>query len=322
MQESVKAGDPSYVCVVSTKEDDGTVPPEFRELLDQYKDVFLEGLPPGLPPERAVNHTIELEPHQQPPHRGIYPLSHDELAELKKQLNELLEKGFIRPSTSPYGAPILFVSKKDGGLRMCVDYRMLNKLTVKNRYPLPRTDEPLDRLHGSKFFTKIDLASGYHQIRIKEEDIPKTAFKTRYGHYEFTVMPFGLCNAPATFQRTMNDVFRDLLDDFVIIFLDDILIFSNSLEAHEKHVGEVLKRLRDQGFYAKQSKCSFARTSVEFLGHIVSRDGIHVDPKKVESILAWPRLETVHDVRSFLGGAAFLRRHLKNFSIIAAPLTD
>jgi hypothetical protein len=204
---------------------------------------------------------------------------------------------------------------------MCVDYRMLNKITIKNRYPLPRIDEMLDRLNGAKYFTKMDLARGYHQIRIKEEDIPKTAFRTRYGHYEYTVMPFGLCNAPATFQRLMNDIFRPYLDDFVVIYLDDILIYSKNLKEHKEHVRKVLELLRAHKLYAKHSKCAFAQIEVEFLGHILSQEGIATDPRKVEAIRQWPQLKTVHDVRSFLGMANYYRRFVPHFSTIAAPLS-
>jgi len=269
-----------YLC--SLKEEtspEEEIPEEIKAVLEDYPDV-LSGLPSGLPPKRAVDHSIDVEPGQSVPLRGIYPLSSIELEELHKQIDELIQKGFIRPSVSPYGGPILFVKKKSGELRMCVDYRMLNKITIKNKYPLPRIDEMLDRLNGAKYFTKIDLASGYHQIRIKEEDISKTAFRTRYGHYEYTVMPFGLCNAPATFQRLMNDIFRPYLDDFVVIYLDDILIFSKNLKEHKQHVQKVMEILREHKLYAKRSKCAFAQTEVEFLGHIMSQEGIATDPRK------------------------------------------
>jgi hypothetical protein len=295
---------------------------DMSKMLEEFRDVFPEGLPPGKPPERAITHTIDVEPGSAPPHRGIYRLSESELGELRTQLQDLLARGFIRPSVSPYGAPILFVKKKDGTMRMCVDYRMLNKITIKNRYPLPRIDELLDRLHGAKHFTKLDLQSGYHQVLVKEEDVHKTAFSTRYGHYEYTVMPFGLCNAPSTFQRLMHDIFRPLLDDCVVVYLDDILVYSKTPEDHVEHVRRVLQLLRDHRLCAKRSKCEFGKSRVEFVGHFVSADGIEMDPHKLEAVREWPRPKTVKDVRSFLGLAGFYRRFVKDFSSIAGPLTD
>ncbi|MGN6618758.1 MAG: reverse transcriptase family protein, partial [Ilyomonas sp.] len=199
---------------------------ETKQLIEQFSDVFPDDLPAGLPPRRDVDHKIELEREAVPPTRAVYRMSPAELNELKKQLNELTSKGFIQPSKSPFGAPVLFVKKKDGSTRMCIDYRALNKITKKNSYPLPRVDELLDRLNGAKYFSKIDLRSGYHQVRIADEDVEKTAFRTRYSHYEFLVLPFGLTNAPATFMHLMQEVFRAYLDEFVIVFLDDILIYS------------------------------------------------------------------------------------------------
>ena len=203
---------------------------------------------------------------------------------MKIQLQELLDLGFIRPSFSPWGAPVLFVKKKDGSLRMCIDYRELNKLTIKNKYPLPRIDDLFDQLQGRTMFSKIDLRSGYHQLRIKEEDIPKTAFRTRYGHYEFLVMSFGLTNAPAAFMDMMNRVFKDYLDKFVIVFIDDILVYSQSETEHEQHLCLVIQLLREHRLYAKFSKCEFWLPQVTFLGHIVSKEGILVDPCKIEVV--------------------------------------
>ncbi|KAJ9519727.1 hypothetical protein QJQ45_013405 [Haematococcus lacustris] len=290
-------------------------------VLKEFTSVFPEDLPSGLPPARAVDHRIDLEPNKRPPVRSTYAMSTLELAELKQQITEMQEKGFIRPSTSPYGSGVLFVRKKDGTFRMCIDYRPLNRITIKNRYPLPRIDNLLDRLHGASVFSKIDLRQGYHQIRIAPEDIPKTAFRTRYGHYEFTVMPFGLCNAPATFQRLMNDIFRQELDDCVIVYLDDILIFSRSHADHAQHLRRVLGLLQEHKLYAKLSKCEFGLSQTEFLGHIISSTGIACDPKKITAVETWPVPTTVQDVRSFLGLANFYRRFVKNFADIAAPLT-
>ena len=255
--------------------------PAAAALLKEFSDVFTNGLPNGLPPSRSIEHRIELEAGAQPPSRPTFRMSPKELDELKKQLDELSAKGLIQPSKSPYGAPVLFVKKKDGSVRMCVDYRALNKQTIKNKYPLPRIEELLDRLHGAKCFTGLDLVNGYYQVRIAEGDVAKTAFRTRYGHYEFLVMPFGLTNAPATFMHLMHDLFGPLLDRFVIVFLDDILIFSKTPEEHAQHVREVLQILRKAKLYAKLSKCEFFQSSISFLGHVVSADGISMQADKV-----------------------------------------
>ncbi|GJT19016.1 putative reverse transcriptase domain-containing protein [Tanacetum coccineum] len=203
---------------------------------------------------------------------------------VSEQLQELLEKGFIRPSSSPWGAPVLFVKKKDGSFRMCIDYRELNKLTVKNRYPLPRIDDLFDQLQGSSVYSKIDLRSGYHQLRIKEEDIPITAFRTRYGHFEFQVMPFGLTNAPTVFMDSMNRVCKLYLDNFVIVFTDDILVYSKDEEEHGKHLKTILELLKKERLYAKFSKCDFWLDSIQFLGHVIDRNSVHVDPAKIKVI--------------------------------------
>ena len=219
------------------------------------------------------------------------------------------------------GSTVLFVKKKDGTMRLCIDYRGINNVTVKDKYPLPRIDELLDQLHGASWFSKIDLASGYHQIPISESDIMKTAFRTRYGHYEFVVMPFGLTNAPAAFMRLMNDIFRDYLDKFVIIFIDDILIYSKSKEEHAEHLQKVLERLRSHKLFAKFSKCSFWKREIGFLGHRVSEKGVAVDPEKVKVVKDWPRPTSATEVRSFLGLAGYYRNFMRNFFIMAKPLT-
>uniref|UniRef100_A0A251V6N1 Putative reverse transcriptase domain, Ribonuclease H-like domain protein n=1 Tax=Helianthus annuus TaxID=4232 RepID=A0A251V6N1_HELAN len=285
-----------------------------------FPQVFPEDLP-GLPPHRQVEFQIELAPGAAPIARAPYRLAPTELEELSKQLQELLEKGFIRPSSSPWGAPVLFVKKKDGTFRMCIDYRELNKVTVKNRYPLPRIDDLFDQLQGSCYYSKIDLRSGYHQLRVRDEDVSKTAFRTRYGHYEFLVMPFGLTNAPAVFMDLMNRVCKPYLDRFVIVFIDDILIYSKSQEEHEQHLRLILELLRKEQLYAKFSKCDFWLREVHFLGHVVNKDGTHVDPSKVDSIRNWPAPRTPTEIRQFLGLAGYYRRFIKDFSKIAQPLT-
>jgi hypothetical protein len=291
VQKAIDLGDPVYVVklnAVDKEPDTNTYTvPELEQLLQEFDDV-LSGLPEGLPPSRAGDHYIRLEPGTSPPHSRIYPLSGAQLQELRAQLQELLERGFIRPSTSPFGAPILFVPKKDGGWRLCVDYRALNKVTVRNEHPLPRIDEMFEQLHGSCVFSKLDLASGYHQIRMHADSIEKTAFKTRYGHYEFVVMPFGLTNAPATFQSVMNSILAPYLDRFVLVYLDDILIYSKSVSEHLEHLRVVLTVLREQKFYCKKSKCLFAAKEIEYLGHLLTPYGVRVDPRKLKLFLTGP----------------------------------
>ncbi|KAL0536186.1 hypothetical protein IC582_025125 [Cucumis melo] len=285
--------------VVDTREVDVSLSSE--PVVRDYPDVFPEELP-GLPPHRE-NGPVELK-------------------ELKVQLQELLDKGFIRPSVSPWGAPVLFVKKKDGSMRLCIDYRELNKVTVKNRYPLPRIDDLFDQLQGATVFSKIDLRSGYHQLRIKDGDVPKTTFRSRYGHYEFIVMSFGLTNAPAVFMDLMNRVFREFLETFVIVFIDDILIYSKTEAEHEEHLRMVLQTLRDNKLYAKFLKCEFWLKQVSFLGHVVFKAGVSVDPAKIEAVTSWTRPSTVSEVCSFLGLAGYYRRFVENFSCIATPLTQ
>nr|GEZ23958.1 putative reverse transcriptase domain-containing protein [Tanacetum cinerariifolium] len=219
------------------------------------------------------------------------------------------------------GAPILFVKKKDGSMRLCIDYRDLNRVTIRNHYPLPQIDDLFDQLQGAKFFFKIDLKSSYHQLRVKEQDIPKTAFRTRYGHYEFLVMPFGLTNALAVFMDLMNRIFHEYLDKFVIVFIEDILVYSKTKEEHEEHLCIVLGTLCQEKLYAKFSKCEFWLGQVAFLGHIVSTDGITMDPATVEAITKWPRPKTVTEVRSFLGLAGYYRRFVEGFLLLELPLT-
>jgi hypothetical protein len=297
--------------------------PEIQDILVvcEFPDVFPEDLP-GLPPERDVEFVIELKPGTAPISRRSYRMPPNELAELKTQLQDLLEKGFIRPSSSPWGCPAIFVKKKDQTLRMCVDYRPLNEVTIKNKYPLPRIDILFDQLTGARVFSKIDLKSGYHQIRIRPEDVPKTTFTTRYGLFEYLVMSFGLTNAPAHFTYLMNSVFMPELDKFVVVFIDDILIYSKNEEEHAQHLWIVLARLRDHQLYAKFCKCAFWLEEIQFLGHVLSANGIAVDPGKVKDILEWKPPTTVHQVRSFLGLAGYYRRFILDFSKLMKPITS
>nr|ABA94346.1 retrotransposon protein, putative, Ty3-gypsy subclass [Oryza sativa Japonica Group] len=256
-------------------------------IVQEYPEVFPKDLT-TMPPKREIEFRIDLAPGTAPIYKRPYRMAANELAEVKKQVDEQLQKGYIRPSTSPWGAPVIFVEKKDKTKRMCVDYRALNEVTIKNKYPLPRIDDLFDQLKGAKVFSKIDLRSGYHQLRIREEDIPKTAFTTRYGLFECTVMSFGLTNAPTFFMNLMNKVFMEFLDKFVVVFIDDILIYSKSEEEHEHHLRLVLEKLKEHQLYAKFSKCDF-----------------------------W-----LSEIRSFLGLAGYYRRFIENFSKIARPMTQ
>ena len=251
-------------------------------IVNEFEDVFPKDLP-GLPPDREIEFAIDLAPGTAPVSKAPYRLAPVEMKELADQLQDLLNKGMIRPSVSPWGAPVLFVKKKDGSMRLCIDYRELNKLTIKNKYPLPRIDDLFDQLKDATCFSKIDLRTGYHQLKIKPEDIPKTAFRTRYGHYEFLVMSFGLTNAPAAFMDLMNRVFKKYLDECVIVFIDDILIYSRSEEEHAEHLRIVLEILRKEKLYAKFSKCEFWLKEVQFLGHVISKEGIFRRPCKDRS---------------------------------------
>ncbi|GJZ78039.1 putative reverse transcriptase domain-containing protein, partial [Tanacetum coccineum] len=288
-------------------------------IVRDFPEVFPKDLS-GLPPTRQVEFQIDLVPGAAPVARAPYQLAPSEMKELSEQLKELSDKGFIRPSSSPWGAPVLFVKKKDGSFRMCIDYQELNKLTVKNRYPLPIIDDLIDQLQGSSVYSKIDLRLGYHQLRVREEDIPKTAFRTRYDHYEFQVMPFGLTNAPAIFMDLMNRVCKPYLDKFVIVFIDDILIYSKNKKEHKEHLKQILELLNKEELYAKFSKCEFWIPKVQFLGHVIDSEGIHMDPAKIESIKDWTSPKSPTEICQFLGLAGYYRRFIEGFSKIAKPM--
>jgi hypothetical protein len=320
MRKYCRKGCPLYAIQVLKTIEGAKPSPDDHPILREYRDVFPEEVP-GLPPRRDIDFSIELAPGAVPVSRTPYRMSTPELVELKLQLKEMMDKGYIRPSVSPWGAPVLFVKKKDGTLRLCIDYRQLNKVTIKNKYPLPRIDDLFDQLGGASVFSKIDLRSGYHQVRIKGEDIHKTAFRTRYGHYEFVVVPFGLTNAPATFMCLMNNVLSKFLDKFVLVFIDDILIYSKNREEHEEHLRLVLQVLREHQLYAKFSKCDFFQKQIHYLGHVLSKEGVAVDPDKIRSIMEWPTPKDVSDIRSFMGLAGYYRRFIKDFSKIGCPIT-
>jgi hypothetical protein len=319
MRKYCRKGCPLYAIQVLKTIESVKASPDDHPILREYRDVFPEEVP-GLPPRRDIDFSIELTPGAVPVSRTPYRMSTPELVELKLQLKEMMDKGYIQPSVSPWGAPVLFVKKKDGTLRLCIDYRKLNKVTIKNKYPLPRIDDLFDQLGGATIFSKIDLRSGYHQVRIKGEDVHKTAFRTRYGHYEFVVVPFGLTNAPATFMCLMNNVLSKFLDKFVLVFIDDILIYSKNREEHEEHLRLVLQVLREHHLYAKFNKCDFFQKQIHYLGHVLSGEGVAVDPDKIRSIVEWPTPKDVSDIRSFMGLAGYYRRFIKYFSKIGCPI--
>ena len=315
----LRKGCQGYLAFVVDRRQKGTQLEDIP-IVKEFPDVFPDDIS-GLPPDREVEFTIDLIPRTEPISIPPYRMSPAELRELKAQLEELLSKGFIRPSISPWGAPVLFVKKKDGSLRLCIDYRQMNRVTIHNQYPLPRIDELFDQLQGSRVYSKIDLRSGYHQLRVQESAVPKTAFRTRYRHYEFLVMQFGLTNAPTAFMDLMNRVFQPYLDRFVIVFIDDILVYLGSSEEHSEHLRIVLQTLRERQLYAKLSKCQFWLDRVAFLGHLISVEGVSVDPKKIEAVVNWNPPKNVSEVRSFLGLAGYYRKFVEGFSKIAAPLT-
>ena len=294
------------------------VPKEYHE----YVDDFSKELADRLPPRRYVDHEIPLEFGKRPYFGPLYNLSQKELEVQKKYIEEQVIKGFIRPSQSSAASLMIFINKKDTDeLRPCIDYRKLNEITIKDRGPLPLINETLDRLQKAKIYTKLDLQNAYNSIRIKEGDEWKTAVRTRYGLFEYLVMPFGLTNAPATFQRFITDVLREYMDVTCIIYLDDILIFSENEEEHTKYVKQILAKLQEAKLYAKLSKCQFSVMKTEFLGYIIEPGGITTDPRKIQAIVEWDIPRNIKDVQSFLGFANFYRRFIKEYSKIAEPLT-
>ena len=264
------------------------VPNSVAGILKEFRDIMPSDLPKELPPQRPINHKIELLPEAKPPAQVPYRMAPAELLELRKQLKELLDSGMIQPSRAPFGAPVLFQKKHNGSLRMCVDYRALNKVTIKNNYPIPLAAKLFDIWAKARNFTKLNLRSGYWQVRIAESDEAKTTCVTRYGSYEFLVMPFGLTNAPTTFCNLMNDVMFDYLDAFVVVYLDDIVVYSQTLSEHEMHLKKVFQRLREHKLYVKPEKCDFAREHITFLGHKISKGQILMDERKVQAVIDWP----------------------------------
>ncbi|XP_042984723.1 uncharacterized protein LOC122313630 [Carya illinoinensis] len=315
-----------YLCNVEKSEKEGNkddlegLPVEVREVLEDHQGV-LEA-PSTLPPSRPFDHRIVLVDEKKPVNVPPYRYAHFQKGEIERQVDEMLKNGLIRPSTSLFSSPVLLVRKKDGTWRFCTDYRALNEATVKDRFPIPTVDEMLDELYSVRVFSKLDLRAGYHQIRMKSEDIHKTAFRTHSGHFEYLVMPFGLCNAPSTFQAAMNTIFKPLLRKFVLVFFDDILVYSKTIEEHKSHLRIVMKILEEHHFFIKASKCAFMKKKLEYLGHFISGEGVKVDQRKIEAMVDWPLLNDISALRGFLGLTVYYRQFMKNYGLIAKPLTS
>jgi hypothetical protein len=294
------------------------IPATLSSLLEQFQDIFTE--PVGLPPKRDLDHSIPLLPGAIPPNIRPYRMSHSQKNIIETLVKQMLQNKEIRPNTSPYSSPIILVKKKDLSWRLCVDFRSLNAMTIKIRFPIPVIEDLLDELHGATIFSKLDLRSGYHQIRMKTADIPKTAFSTHFGHYEYLVMPFGLSNAPSTFQELMNTIFASYLRKFVLVFFDDILVYSSNIQEHKSHLEKVFTVLQMHQLKAKLSKCTFGQATVEYLGHIISGEGVSTNPSKIQDIVKWAEPQTLKKLRGFLGLTGYYRGFIQDYANICKPL--
>lgn len=296
------------------------VPPEIQAVLDQFAAVFYP--PTELPPRRSCDHRIPLVDGARPVNIRPYRYTPELKSEIERQVPEMLASGVISPSTSPFASPIILVRKKDGSWRLCVDYRHLNMLTLKTKYPLPVIDELLDELSGASWFSKLDLRAGYHQIRLAPGEEYKTAFHTHNGHYEFNVVAFGLTGGPATFQSEMNETLSPVLRKYVVVFFDDILVFSATLEEHVVHLRTVLQLLQQNHWKVKVSKCEFAKRTVSYLGFVVSEQGVSTDPSKVQGVLNWPVPQNLKELRGFLGLSGYYHKFVQHYGVISQPLTQ
>jgi hypothetical protein len=308
------------IVLTSTRVDD--LPVEVQELLEEFADIIVDELPHSLPPMRSVSHHIDLIPGASFPNKAAYRLTSQENEEVKRQVQDLMDKGLVRESLSPCAIPTVLSPKKDGVWRMCTNSRVINKITIKYRFPLPRMDDLMDCLSGANYFSKIDLKRSYHQIRMREGDEWKTVFKTNEGLYEWLVMPFGLTNASSTFMRLMNEVLREFIGKFVIVYLDDILIYRKSEAEHLKHLAIVMRKLQQEKLLINMKNSSFMKTELIYLGFVISANELRMDPDKVEVIKNWPSLRNVFEVRSFHGLASFYWKFIRNFSGISAAMMD
>lgn len=317
-----KKGTLMYLVQLHTMQpqEDYTLPDSVKAIISEFNDLFEE--PTELPPRRAYDHRINLIPGAKP--INLRPYRHNPALkdEIERQITEMLTSGVIQHNQSPFSSPAILVKKKDNTWRLVIDYRQLNSITVKTKYPVPVIEELLDELSGSYWFTKLDLRSGYHQIRMAAGEEYKTAFQTHSGHYEYKVMSFGLTGAPATFLGAMNDTLQPVLRKFVLVFFDDILIYSPDLETHLDHVKQVLQLLKQHKWKIKLSKCSFAQQQLSYLGHIIGVNGVATDPKKVEDVLNWEIPVNVKKLRGFLGLAGYYRKFVRDFGLISKPLTQ